>query len=429
MITRRASQMRPGNVAWTMIDQGLFALSSVALNVGLGRWLSATEYGAFAVAYALFLLIGALHTSLLTEPLLVFGSGKYASQQVSYLRTLLGGHWAMVSVASLLLLIAGGLMALSGVRPVDAAVAGIALALPFSLLMWFARRTAYVRFQPRLAATGSFIYLTIQSLGLFGLQFVGGLSLFAACLVVGLAGAVSGFWLVKRVAGETAEEQCQPARVLSDHWNYGRWATGTSLLMWVPLNFFFIVLSIFVNLEASAELKALSNLILPLLQTNAAIGALLLPALASSARNGQRVETLVRKSLITLSLSAIGFSLVVGILHRQLVHLLYAGKYDPQAGLLCLLLLIPILDALLTVLANALRALERPNQVFWSYLAGATSTMVAGLVLASCSGTAGAVTGILMGNFVCAVFLGNSLLGLLKRRVFPKHAGAVEVAG
>src|SRR6202140_2571841 len=144
-----------GRGTWAVTDQGMFALTNVALNVLLGRWLTSDQYGAFAVGYSLFLLIGAFHTALLTEPLLVFGPGKYARQRRTYLGLLLRGHWALTVIGSLLLIIAGLGLTLNGVGPLAQTCFGLALAAPFSLLMWFARRASYVTVQPRLAAAAS----------------------------------------------------------------------------------------------------------------------------------------------------------------------------------------------------------------------------------------------------------------------------------
>src|SRR3979409_2012944 len=90
--------------AWAVADQALFALANVFLNVALARWLPSDQYGAFAVGYSLFLFICAFHTALLTEPMLVFGPGKYATQPRSYLNLLCRGHWLLTGTGSLLLI-------------------------------------------------------------------------------------------------------------------------------------------------------------------------------------------------------------------------------------------------------------------------------------------------------------------------------------
>src|SRR5262245_61670140 len=91
---------------WALVDQGLFVFASVILNVLLARWLTAAEYGAFAVSYSLFLLLGTFHTALVTEPMLVFGAGKYANNSSAYLKVLFRAHFLLTFVGSILLAIA-----------------------------------------------------------------------------------------------------------------------------------------------------------------------------------------------------------------------------------------------------------------------------------------------------------------------------------
>jgi hypothetical protein len=100
-----------GRGAWAITDQGLFALSSALLNILLARWLLPLEYGAFVIAYSVFLFIGACHTSLFTEPMLVFGSDRYAASLPCYMRVLVRGHWMLTGMWSLLLIMAGGVSA------------------------------------------------------------------------------------------------------------------------------------------------------------------------------------------------------------------------------------------------------------------------------------------------------------------------------
>src|SRR6185295_13711621 len=267
MTNREQNRKWIGRGAWAIADQGLFALANVLLNVLLARWLTPIEYGAFAVAYSCFLFVGAFHTALLTEPLLIFGPAKYLDQPRSYLRLLLRGHWILTAVGSLLLVIAGLILRFNGVRPLSQALFGLALVTPFLLLMWFGRRAAYVRFQPRLATIASAGYLVLLVAGLIGLAGLDLVSIFSAMLALSVAGAITGFWLLRKIhrAQADTEDSITPSSVMSDHWRYGRWASATSVLMWVPLNLFFVALSVLVNFEASATLKALSNLVLPLL--------------------------------------------------------------------------------------------------------------------------------------------------------------------
>jgi O-antigen/teichoic acid export membrane protein len=192
---------------------------------------------------------------------------------------------------------------------------------------------------------------------------------------------------------------------------------GTNLLMWVPLNFFFVVLSLWVNLEASATLKALSNLVLPLLQANAALASLLLPALAARAGNSEAFRKLLIGSATMLCAGAIVYALLVGAVGKPLLHLMYRGKYDAHAGLLWLLLLIPVLDALIITLASALRSAARPNRVFWAQLSAAGFVLTAGVLASRFYGVNGAGWGMVMGNVVAAVILCGYTLDHLQRKI------------
>ncbi len=419
---------------WAIADQGMFAMANVLVNVMLARWLVPAEYGAFAVGYSVFLFIGAFHTGFITEPLLVFGAGKYATRLRSYLNALVTGHWALTAGGSLLLACAGLIARFKGHPQLAQAFCGLALATPFSLLMWFARRAAYVRFQSRLACIASGINLFVLISGLIVLATLHWVSILSAMVSMGLASAVSGIWLLRHLIGSRqvslvnssalpdgrgsawiAEETGgELKQVAADHWRYGRWSTATALVMWVPLNFFFVVLSIYVNLEASASLKALVNLVLPLLQANAALGSLLLPAMVARAGNREQFIKLLRSSLCLFAGGALLYSLVIGVFSRSLVHLLYNGAYDGHANGLLLLLVIPILDGVLIVLACALRSLARPDRVFWGHLVVALFVLSGGVVATQAAGLEGAAAAMIFADVLGVGILGAGILAQLR---------------
>src|SRR5258708_38703985 len=112
--------------------------------------------------------------------MLVFGPGKYGTQPRGYLNLLCRGHWLLTGTGSLLLIAAGIALRLNGVDALAQAICGLALAAPFSLLMWFSRRAAYMRMQPRLATIASAAYLGLLGLGLFALDLFQLLSIFSA---------------------------------------------------------------------------------------------------------------------------------------------------------------------------------------------------------------------------------------------------------
>ena len=413
-----------GRSAWAVSDQGFFAVSSVLLNILLARWLAPPEYGAFALAYTMFLLLGAVHTALFTEPMLVFGSDTYAQLWPGYMRVLLRGHWLLTCAGSLLLLIVSAAGWLGGEILLAQVSLGLAVAAPFSLLLWLMRRAAYARLRPQLATAASALYLLLIMAGLLALNFGRALTILSVMICMGLASAVAGLWLGWRLCGAAALVDSVQAKrpeqraVLAAHWNYGRWALATGMLMWVPLNLFFIVLSGWVSLEASATLKALTNVVLPLMQANAALSALLLPLLVMRAGNSVAFKQLIRSALLLFGAGGTLYALFLLTLGKPLVHLLYAGKYDGAGRLLWVLALLPMLDGVIVVLTSALRSLERPKLIFWANLWAAGCVLTLGVWATGFWGLSGAVFGMIMGNLLAILVLGISLLMSLRH---PLH--------
>jgi O-antigen/teichoic acid export membrane protein len=426
MTNREQNRKWIGRGVWAITDQGLFALANVLLNVLLARWLPPNEYGAFAVAYSCFLFIGTFHTALLTEPLLVFGPGKYAKQARGYLALLLRGHWLLTAAGGLCLTIAGAVFYSRGFRPLSQALLGLAIVTPFSLLMWFGRRAAYVRFKPRLAMIASAGYLVLLGGGLIGLKQLHFVSIFSAMLILSSVGAICGFWLVRTIRRTLPEieENVTPRPVATDHWRYGRWASPTSVLTWVPLNLFFVVLSILVNLEATGAFKALLILILPLLQANAALGSLLLPAMVLRARDDKQFKQLLRTSLVLFAAGACTYSVLIAVFGERLVGLIFGGRYASQTSLLRLLLLIPLLDGVTVVLSHALRSLQLPRRVFWAQLTVVLLLLTVGVGATRLSGLWGATAALVVAEFVGTIVLGAALLSQLK-----DHGAAARLSG
>ena len=191
-----------GRGFWAIMDQGLFAVSNFGLNVLLARWLAPTDYGAFSVAYTIFLLLGTFHTAILTEPMLVFGPGKYKERLGAYLGVLLRGHWLFGALTGTLFAAAGLALWRFGHSPLTPAILGLAVAAPFILFQWLMRRACYVNLQPRLAASAGAIYMALMAAGVLGVYHYGWLGAATALLVMAAASLVSGLWLVYQLRVE-----------------------------------------------------------------------------------------------------------------------------------------------------------------------------------------------------------------------------------
>ena len=417
---RAASLRWAGRGMWAVMDQGLFATSNFAVGILLARWLSPPEYGAFTLAFSLFLLFGTLHTALLTEPMLVFGSSKFSGGFSTYLRVLVRGHCWLTGLGSLAFAAGGVALWLFGSPVLARSILGIAVAAPLILLAWLARRACFACLQPHLAVTGGGIYFALMLAGTFLLYRTNALSSFSALLLLGGCSLVSALWLLRILHASTSQDDSGSSTkiVLREHWSYGRWALASSALSWAAGNTYFFVLPLFGGLGATAAFKALSNLVLPILQANIALSTLLLPTLVR-VRGQPRFRTVLLLGFACFIGGSVVYWVFLGVFSEAVIKLLYDGQYLEHAHLLWIIGIVPILSGIGAVLSNALRALERPDQVFWAYLGSAVSTLSLGLWAAIRWGVGGAAFGSVFAMLVMAGIL-SFLAG--RRMIWSDHA-------
>lgn len=420
-----AGWFRRGTAA--IADQGLFAVGNFLLNIMLARWLASADYGAFAVAFSVFLLIGTMHTALLTEPMLVYGSAKHSDRFSDYVLSLMRLHWVGTAVGACVLGVAAGVSFLLGERSLATCLLAFAIAGPIILLTWLARRACYVKLRPELAAVGGAAYLTTMLLLLIALRLTGWESPVTAVIAMGMAGLVALVVLLPllgvsptRIAGGPVLEN-----VLRDHFDYGRWALGTALLGWVPSNLFVLVLPLNGGLEASGAFRALLNLLIPMMQATSALGILALPALVRvwSARPGDYARIVGRLSSLFVVCAALYGVIVYGF-RIPLIELLYGGRYLNHAPTLSVLAAVPSLAGLAAVLGSALRAVERPELVFRAYLLPTLAAATVGVFLVWVSGVHGAGLGWLLVYSLGAISLAWTFVGWWKRE--QRAAGGIS---
>jgi O-antigen/teichoic acid export membrane protein len=402
-----------GNGAWAVLDQGLFAGSNFLLNLLLARWLIPHAYGAYTVTYSMFLLVGTFHTALLTEPMLVFGPGKYLTASPAYLRVLLGGHWRFGVAAGSLLAFAALALFLTNAPIVSVTLLALAVASPFILLQWLLRRWCYVGLQPRLAVEGGVVYLACMVAGAFGLYRSATLSAPAAIGLMALASLLSSCWLGWRsTRGNrvTSWSASFAREVAADHWNYGRWAAASSVLIWVPGSFYNIVLPVWGGLQDTGQLMAMFNLLMPAIQAITALGIVLVPTMVKE-RYQAGLSAMIRQLLVWLLLASSAYWLAVGLGGPWIVRQLYGGKYLEATRILWIIGLVPISTAIVAVLSAALRAMEKPDKIFWAYVTSSAATVTIGSVLTARLGLIGAAVGLAMSYAVTAAAMAWFLWG------------------
>jgi O-antigen/teichoic acid export membrane protein len=268
----------------------------------------------------------------------------------------------------------------------------------------------YVRFQPEWGVIGGLVYLGVVLAATETLKTLHYLSTFTAFLGMAAASLAASLALLIVIRPRRATVSGHPTfgAVMADHWRYGRWSMATAAISWFPLNVYYAILPLRIGLEGAGGLRALMNLAMPVLQTIAALSMLLLPLLAREwRRSGPQnvIRTMYLFGGLFCAGAAFYFS-VLWVFRSYVFELLYAGKYKEYASWpLALAGLLPFTSCISAVLASGLRAIERPDYMFWCYLASGVTTLVVGIPLASAMGVGGALAGLIVSSLVAIVMM------------------------
>jgi O-antigen/teichoic acid export membrane protein len=388
-----AGLMRKG--FWALADQGLFSTSNFIVNVMLANWLSPMDYGAFATAFAAFLLFGVIHTAMFTEPMLVFAPERYKGRIKYYFGALLRCH-VMVSLGGSLALAGIGLyLNRHGQPAVGRAMAWFAISGPFTLLLWLMRRSCYAQMNPRRAALAGMGYLTIMLASLATIHRLGLLNVGTALILMGACSLIASVWLAIGHVHVGHLPRNMFKDVALDHWQFGKWAAATQLLGFLPGNVYYFILPKLATLEQSGALRALTNLINPFVQANGALCLLLMPAFVRL-RGTHEGKMIHRLALLGLAGGPLLYWLFLGLFNHQIIHLLYHDKYQEYAGLVWLIGFQPVILGMSGTYGSLLRAHQKLNAVFWGGVVAAATAITLGIFMTIKFGMVGVCWSILI---------------------------------
>ncbi len=418
-ITERLIAVRTSAIAWidkvifAVLDQGLISGSNFVMGILLARWLSEEQYGAYALAFSLFLLLSQFYTSLLLEPMAVFGGSIYRTRLRGYLGTLVWMHLGTAFVIFLVLGIAASVARfMHAGANLPSALLAVTVASPCILLFWLMRRAFYLELSPAAAVLSAVFYCVLVMGGLFIIYRHGFLSAFTAFLLMAFAALMTSAFSMLRLKPVLQLMQLSPSlrESWSEHWAYGRWSLATAALLWLPSNFYFPVVSASAGMAGAGELKALLNLALPIGHTATALSLLFQPY--ASRINHQHgsgpLKTFTGKVSMLYAGGGLAYWSLLVIFRAPIVHFLYGGHYENLVALVPWLALASVLQISLAGPSIGLRAMESPASVFVAYAASGAVAVLAGIPLTWKLGVQGVIVSMMLSSvvgFAVALFL------------------------
>jgi O-antigen/teichoic acid export membrane protein len=199
-------------------------------------------------------------------------------------------------------------------------------------------------------------------------------------------------------------------KVMFDHWQYGRWSSVGQAMQWIGLNSYYLAGPMLVGLDATAAIRPILNLILPVQMAVASIMTASIPALAMARYHGDPRH--LRKLVWALAggslLLTLGYSSVLIGAGGTIIHLIYWGIFDRFVTwpLIVSLATIPVLNAMGNLLEARMRV---EGQIKWVAVVKmwlAASTITLGLGICALLGLPGVFIGwatccavVLAGNY------------------------------
>jgi O-antigen/teichoic acid export membrane protein len=395
-----------GRVTLTTVDQGLSSLSNFAVGVVVGRISGPAGLGAFAVAYAAWLLLATLHRSLIIEPMSIDGDARHPLAS----RLLGSGASAeiMLGAVSTAILAIGGLVLLGRDRTYGLALLTLAPFLIPLLLQDYWRWVGFMQARPGKALANDTLFNVVQVVVL-GALFVAGLRSVEIAIVAwgigAIAGSAFGLWQF-RVHRFTRGGMS----LFRSRWHMSKWLTANGVTSWGTSQSYPLLAGGILGPAGIGGLRAAQGLVMGpanvLLQAGGSIG---LPD-ASKAWDERGWSGLRRVSNVVLIAGVISLgsvAVVVLLAGKTLLSTLYGPEfatYGTAADLFALCCLIQIfgLGAILV-----LKTTNQPRTLFHIGLLALAVTSVSVVVLSYAWGVNGAA--------VATVFAGIATLVGLSR--------------
>ena len=409
--------------AISLTDQALTSAAGFGINVLLARWMSAAQYGAFAVSFAAYLFLTGFHNALLLEPLTIFGPARHAPHLRSYFRAQSCVHAILVCPLAFVAFIAAlALWRRDSHSALVGALIGSGVGLPFMLFLWLVRRMCYVIRRPAIAVIGSSIYLGLSLAATVLLHHLKRLTPMNAFVVMGVGSLLGASLIVQQFHSIDVMGEAGPGiswrRVLREDWQFGRWLLGSTVLYTLSTSSQTFFVAGILGLGAAGVLRAMQVPSLAMTQTIAAISLLALPALAYDFGIGKTVRLRRRGMVISVALGglAVCFAGVLTIGDARIERLLFYGRYAGYARLIPFLALIPVANGICAGFSMVLRAAQLPHFDLIANAVGAAVAVPSTVLFVRWWGLAGAAASMVVSfgvmNSVTAilfVYAGQSL--------------------
>ena len=322
--------------ATTLLDQGFSSVSNFAMGVAVARVAGAPGLGAFAFAYAAWLVLADMHRGLITDPMAIEGDARQAGTQG--IKRGFAAEMLLGLSAAVLFAVLGAGLRLLGAHAFATAMLCLAPWLPLLLLQDYWRCVSFMRRQPGRALANDTVFNGVQGAAFVAIFLTHAHSIAGVITAWGLgASAGAAYGLYQYRVMPTVRDGLS---LIRSRWRMSRWLTGTSLVGWGSSQAYVYVAGALLGPAGLGGLKAAQALVAGpagvLVQAGGSIG---LPE-ASNAYAEKGWGGLVKVSrVVTVAgvTSFAGGALVVVVFGRELLSRIYGPQFAHMEGVAVLI--------------------------------------------------------------------------------------------
>jgi O-antigen/teichoic acid export membrane protein len=296
----------------TTTDQAFSSASNFVVGVAVARISGPQGLGGFSLAYACWLVLAALHRSLVTDPMAIENDAVHADAPAR-LRRGFASEVILGIAAAICLVIVGIPLYFGGQHTFGLALLAVIPWLPFLLVQDYWRWTGFMRREPGRALANDTVFNIVQGACFAIVAITSTHSVVAVIFSWGAGsavGAIFGLWQFK--VRPTLRNGISGLR---DRWHMSKWLAGNSIMSWASTQASVLLAGFILGPAGLGALRAAQTLVtgpaLVLIQAGGSIG---LPeasrALAEKGWRGLRRVSIIISAAGIVSIGLVGLAVV-----------------------------------------------------------------------------------------------------------------------
>ncbi len=235
--------------AWTAVDQGISSLTNVVIGFIVAATVSAADFGAFSIAFGVYVVFVGISRAIATDPLLIRHSADEDWTDASPMRAATGLALAVGLAELLLLLVVAPLVG----DATGACLLALAVSLPGLLVQDAWRQAFFTQARPAAAALNDITWAIAQVIAVGAVLLLGFRSGPVLLLAWGVAGTAAAFFGV--LQGRCWPDPTQARLWLSRHGDINTRLLGEFVLSATSTQGVLIGLGAIVGLSAAGALR------------------------------------------------------------------------------------------------------------------------------------------------------------------------------